>query len=415
LLAPLLTLALGAVTSAAGPAPAPPTIVVKGSDTIGGELGPDLAKAFSAASPGVTVRWEALGSATAFVGLFDGTADLGASSRSVNAAEMARAKELGIDLREYVLGYDGIAVIVHPSNPIRSLTVAQLAALFSGKVESWSELGGPSVRPVLYGRPSYSGTHAFFKERVVRRGDKKATDEYAPRVVPLEQSGAIVAAVAADPAAVGYVGMGWVKAGVASVAVAPEAGAPSVAPTAEAVRTGRYPLYRPLLLYSRGDPQGELRRLLQFALAGEGRKLVAAHDFTPVDAPAAVFRTAPAEGRAAGERPAVRLHRIYFGAGRATIDRAAEPTLELIAREQARSAGRVHVVGHSDSAGAPEANARLAWGRAAAVAESLVRRGLHAEQLLVEVRASDAPLASNGTAAGRQANRRVDVELLPAR
>jgi phosphate transport system substrate-binding protein len=122
------------------------SVQVKGSDTIGGKLGQDLARAYMARHPEVEVRWEALGSATAFVGLLDGSAQLGASSRTVKESELADARKMGVELREYVIGYDGIAVIVHPDNPVSALTVAQLSDVFTGKVRNWSEVGGPPAQ-----------------------------------------------------------------------------------------------------------------------------------------------------------------------------------------------------------------------------------------------------------------------------
>ena len=112
---------------------------VEGSDTIGGALGIAIAEAFHAQYPEARVEWEGLGSSTAFVGLFDGSADLGASSRAINEAEAAEAKRQGVRLREYVIGYDGIAVIVHPDNPIASLTVQQLSEIFQGRISDWRQ------------------------------------------------------------------------------------------------------------------------------------------------------------------------------------------------------------------------------------------------------------------------------------
>ena len=119
-------------------------IVVKGSDTVGGELGPALAKGFEALHPGAHVRWEALGSKTAFGGIFDGSAQLGASSRPVSPAELAEATRLGIKLQELIIGYDGLSIIVNPMNPLPSLTMQQLSDLYSGNVQNWKELGGIS-------------------------------------------------------------------------------------------------------------------------------------------------------------------------------------------------------------------------------------------------------------------------------
>jgi phosphate binding protein len=410
--AALLLLLLASASPGAG-APVAPTLTVKGSDTIGGELGPALARAFEAATPGVTVRWEGLGSATAFPALLDGTADVGAASRSVNADELARAREAGVELREFVLGYDGIAVIVHPSNPVASLSIEQLSALFAGKVGSWRELGGAELRPALYVRPAYSGSHAFFKDKVLRRGVRGGTEEFAPDAHVVEHSEALLAAVARDPSAVGFVGMGWVRPGVAALAVAARAEAAPVRASLETVRNGSYPLYRPLLLYTRGEPQGEVRRLLQFILAGEGRKLVAAHDFVPADVPEPVQRKPVAE-RGAPAAP-VRVHHILFGSGRATLGPAAAPVLDLVAMEALERHARLRVVGHTDGQGRSAKNRSLAQARAEAVAAALVRRGLRREAFVVDVPVVDAPLATNDTPEGRRANRRVDVEILAAR
>src|SRR5262249_50709883 len=156
-------------------------------------------------------RWEALGSGTAFVGLLDGSAAIGAASRSVKADELAAAKRLGIELREYVLGYDGIAVVVHPGNPIAELTVGQLSDLFTGKGANWRELGGPDLPVHRISRPSYSGTHAFFRDKVLRRGNDKGPEDFTPGTEIVEENGAILKKVAADPAAVSYLGLGWLS------------------------------------------------------------------------------------------------------------------------------------------------------------------------------------------------------------
>jgi ABC-type phosphate transport system substrate-binding protein len=400
---------LGALAAA----PSGTTIRVKGSDTIGGELGPALARAFEAASPGVTVAWESLGSATAFGGLLDGSADLGASSRPVSDDELARTRELGVELREFVLGYDGVVLIVNPSNPVRRLTIPQLSALLSGAVRSWAELGGKDLKPRLYGRPRYSGTHVFVRDRVVRRGERGAPDGFAAETLELEHSAALVTAVAKDPAAIAYVGMGWVRPGVAPLAVAPAAGAPYVSASVETVRSGAYPIARPLLLYTRGEPRGELRRLLQFALAGDGRKLVAAHDFTPPDVGVLVQRAPEgAPARSAPLAPAV--HRVPFAQGSAALGDAERARLVPLAAEARRTGARLVVTGNCDSVGDPARNRLLARARASAVARAMIALGVRRDAVRVEERGADAPLATNGTAEGRRANRRVDVELRPA-
>jgi phosphate binding protein len=395
--------------------PAAQVITVKGSDTIGGELGPALAQAYQAAHPGVTIHWEALGSATAFPGLLDGTAQLGASSRSVNAKELALARESGVELKEYVLGYDGIAVIVHPSNPVRQLTVEQLAALFGGRITRWSELGGADLAVKRLSRPTYSGTNAFFKEKVVRQGRKEAREDFAPGTTFVEKTEEIVQAVAADPATVGYVGMGYVKPAVAALGVAPGEGKPYVVATVETVRAGTYPIYRPLLLYARGEPQGELRQFLSFVLGAEGRKLVASHDFTPSDVASPLAK--PSRGTPPPPTPAAaspRIFRVFFGFGETTVGAEGRATLAQAA-VVAREGGRVRLVGHADAVGPAQVNREVSDLRVKAVADRLQRLGVPSERLQVEARGADEPLATNRTPGGRKENRRVDVEVLPHR
>jgi phosphate transport system substrate-binding protein len=419
----VLALALLAALAPATPRAAEPTepsagpsvITVKGSDTIGGELGPAIAKAYMATHPGVSIQWEALGSATAFPGLFDGTAQLGASSRPVNSKELAQARESGVELKEFVLGYDGIAVIVHPTNPVKQLTLEQLAGLFSGKTASWREVGGRAVPVKAFGRPSYSGTHAFFRDKVVRLGKKEAKDDYTPGTTFLEKSEELVQAVAADPAAIAYVGMGYVKPGVRALGVAAGEGQPFFTATLETVRAGTYPIYRPLLLYTRGEPQGELRRLLAYLLGPEGRKAVASHDFTPSDVASPLAAAAPAGGATtAPAAPASRHFRVTFAYGEAGLSADAQATLAQAA-QAAREGGKVRLVGHADALGSATSNQRVAAARVKAVADQLKRLGVPADRLQVEARGADEPLATNSTSAGRKENRRVDLEVLPRR
>jgi ABC-type phosphate transport system substrate-binding protein len=361
------------------------------------------------------VQWEGLGSATAFTGLFDGSADIGASSRTVTPEELARAKDLGIALKEYVLGYDGIAIIVNPANPVRQLTIAQLSSLLSGGVSSWKELGGNDEKPSLYGRPTYSGTHAFVREKVVRRGDKASTAGFAASTVAYEHSAELVDAVSKNRAGVAYVGMGWVRPGVLALAVAKEAGAPFVTASAESVRTGAYPISRPLLLYTRGEPQGDVRRLLQFAIAGEGRKLVASHDFIPPDVSAIVQRAPPvAPAASVNAAPRSILH-VAFASGSSLVSPREHERLAPLAKEALRTRARILLTGNTDSSGDAAANGRLARERVRAVARALGQLGLHWDHLRFEYRGADAPLATNETSGGRRENRRVDVELLRAK
>jgi phosphate transport system substrate-binding protein len=401
-------------------------VQVKGSDTIGGILGQELARSFMAQHPGVEVKWEALGSGTAFVGLLDGSAQLGAASRSVKEGELADAKRMGFELREFVIGYDGIAVIVNPANNLGEVTLAQLSDLFTGKVRNWSEIGGADLPVHLISRPSYSGTHVFFRDKVLRHGNDKGPEDFAATVDVTEENGAILQKVAQDRSAISYVGIGWVKPQVKTLAVAPAPGKPGIRASVETVRTGTYPIYRPLLMYSSGEPQGPARELLSFILSAAGQTVVAKNDFVPTDAPAALAADparAPAPNAATGSTGStgskaaaaapVRF-RVQFAVGGTSLDSSARDTLDQVA-EICKSGGRrLLIAGHADATGSRAANERVSLARANAVASYLAARGVPRNAVLVAAHSSDEPVASNGSAGSRRQNRRVDITLVSA-
>jgi phosphate transport system substrate-binding protein len=388
------------------------TVRMKGSDTIGGALGPALAEAFSQRRPDVTVTVEALGSSTAFGGLFDGSADLGASSRPVNGKEIAEAQRLGVALVETVIGYDGLAVIVHPDNPIAALGIDEASRLFRGEVTSWRELGGPDLPVRRLSRPTYSGTYEFFRDKVVRRGDSKAAGELAADTHFLESSREIAEAVAADPGAVAYAGLGWVGEGVRAVPIRAGAGGQAIAPTVDTVRDGSYPIYRTLLVYTRGAPRGDAAAFLAFALSKDGQALTEKHGFV---APgpgaeaelAALIATGPAAEPAAAAPTLVT--RIGFAASSSTIAAADRAALRALGQELRPGGVRLLVVGNADAEGARTSHDAIAAARARAVADVLRQAGVPADRITVEAAGSSRPLESNNSRSGRSHNRRVDV------
>jgi phosphate binding protein len=410
-----LVLTFGAVSVAAAAAATGEVVRMKGSDTIGGKLGPELARVFRASRPEVEFEIDALGSSTAFIGLFDGSAQIGAASRTVNEKELARAKELGLRLNETVIGYDGVAVIVHPSNPISSLSVAQLAELFTGSITNWRQLGGTDTAVRLISRPSYSGTHAFFKERVVRRGNAKGSEEFAPATEFIEENGAILDAVAGDPRAVSYVGLGWLGQKVKALSVAAQSGEPAAEPTLANVRAGSYPLYRPLLMYVRDDAPAIALEFLRFVLSPEGAALVQAEGFVPPDRTGMLpgFLAAPRAG--ASGTQASELVRIGFAFNSSRPRAEDHARLVEVARKLAAGHHRATLVGHADGKGPADVNRRIALARATVVADELARLGAPRDAMRIESAGADAPVASNTSAAGRAENRRVDISLVPVR
>jgi phosphate binding protein len=277
--------AFGGSAHSSGEALGPARIRIKGSETIGGALGPALVRAFQQDHPGVEISIEAKGSGTAFVGLLDGSADLGAASRPVNDRELAQAALAGVVFHEFVLGYDGIAVIVHPDNPVRELTLDEVARLFTGQVGNWSEVGGRPGQVHAFGRPSSSGTRSFFRDKVLRRDDPKRGDDFSSVVREFERNEDIIEAVVRDSQSVAYVGLGFVQPRVRALSLARVVGEPSFLPDKRTVAEERYPIYRSLLLYFCGQPSGSTACFLRFALSQQGQTLVAEHGFIPSDTP----------------------------------------------------------------------------------------------------------------------------------
>ena len=155
---------ISALTAARGDA-----IVIKGSDTLGAKLVPQLAEQFKAQHPGTTFDVAAEGSATGFAALIDKTAAIGMASRPAKPEEIANGKAKGVDLKETIVAYDGIAVIVNTANSIKGLTKKQVEQIFTGEITDWSAVGGSGGKISVYTRNTSSGTYAEFKELAMKK------------------------------------------------------------------------------------------------------------------------------------------------------------------------------------------------------------------------------------------------------
>lgn len=252
------------------------SLQIKGSDTMV-NLCQAWAEAFMAKHPQVNIAVTGGGSGTGIAALTAGTCDLAACSRKMTPKEVAAATANGHAPREFTVALDGLAVVVNPVNPVKQLTIPQLAELFTGKIQNWKGFGGSDRAVVLLSREINSGTHVYFKEHVLGSGQ-----EFAPEALLLSSSQAIADEVATNPDAVGYYGMGYLNPKNAVVGVAKTSADPYVTPSIATVRSGSYPISRPLLLYANGEPQGLVKAFLDFTLSPEGQVVVKETDFVPV-------------------------------------------------------------------------------------------------------------------------------------
>jgi len=257
------------------------SIQVKGSDTMV-NLGQAWAEKYMENNPGDFVAVTGGGSGTGFSSLISGTCDIAMSSRNIKDKEITLAKRRGINPNEIKVALDGLAVVVNPKNTVSKLTLDQLAQIFTGKIASWKDLGGPDSKIVILSREVNSGTHVYFKEHVLRKGSPDGKEEFAPSALMLSSSQAIADEVAGNPEAIGYYGMGYISAKQKAVSVAGDQNSEYVTPTIDNVIKGKYPISRPLFLYTNGQPQGLVGKFVNFVLSKEGQEIVLKTDFVPV-------------------------------------------------------------------------------------------------------------------------------------
>ena len=247
-------------------------VTVRGSDTFV-VLVQRWAERYAKDNPGVSVEVSGGGTGTGIAALTSGTTDVATASRSMTPSERRSIEKLGPRVVETVVALDAIAIYVHESNPIETFDVATLKNVFRGKANDWSELGGRSAPIVLYSRESSSGTYAYFKEHVLEKED------FAAEAQALPGTAAVVQAVAHDPNAVGYGGVASATRGVRVVAIRTAKGV--FGPTLENARSGRYPLSRPLFVYTRSDASPSVTSFVAWLTGAEAQELAQGAGFFP--------------------------------------------------------------------------------------------------------------------------------------
>lgn len=257
-------------------------IQIKGSDTMV-NLGQAWAEKYMEKNTGDFIAVTGGGSGTGFSSLISGTCDVAMASRSIKDKEIVLAKAKGINPNEVKVALDGLAVVVNPNNPVSKLTLDQLANIFTGRVSNWKEVGGKDEKIVILSREVNSGTHVYFKEHVLRKNDPNSKEEFVPSALMLSSSQAIADEVAGNSAAIGYYGMGYISKKQKPLFLAKDEKSEYEAPTIENVINGKYPISRPLFLYTNGIPGGLVKKFVDFTLSKEGQDIVLAIDFVPIN------------------------------------------------------------------------------------------------------------------------------------
>ncbi len=254
-----------------------------GSDTIV-NVAQAWAEEYAAVDPTVSVEVSGGGSGTGIASLINGTVDIANCSRQVEPQEIALAKKnTGKEPREFMVGYDALAVYVHKSNPLVSIALDQLAEIYGegGKLTKWSQLGvkmpAGADEIVRVSRQSNSGTYHYFREAILGKGrDFKLGSR------DMHGSKDVVELVSTTPAAIGYSGMGYATPNVKMLPVARKAGEEAYAPNVENTLNHRYPIARPLYMYTLGEPGGAVKKYLDWIHSEEGQKILAQSGYVPL-------------------------------------------------------------------------------------------------------------------------------------
>ncbi len=253
-------------------------LVIKGSDTLGAKMVPQVAEAFRAVNSGVVFEIAAEGSTTGIAAITDSTADIGMSSRRARPTEISAALAKGVTMKPIVVSYDAMAVIVNEANPVTKLTLRQVEQIFAGDVKDWSAVGGSAGAFSIYTRNTSSGTYQDWKDLAMKKRD------YAGSSQKMAGNEQIAAEVGKNPSGVGYVGIAYTHApGVRVVGIVLKDGK-VVLPAVETVHDKSYPYARPNFFYTNGEPTGLAAQFVEYLLSADGQAIVAKSGFVPVSA-----------------------------------------------------------------------------------------------------------------------------------
>jgi phosphate transport system substrate-binding protein len=199
------------------------------------------------------------------------TADIGMSSRDLKSSEKSKYP----NLKEHCIAKDAIVMIVHPSNPITSLTKEQIKMIYNGTYSNWKQLGGKDYPIVVIGRDSASGTREFFYDHVMNKTD------FIKTLYEKNSNGAIKQTVMNNPNAIGYVGLGYIDSTVKVIKIKMDN--LTITPTLETVKSGEYPISRNLNFITDGVPTGLAKEFIDYIKSKDGQKIVEAEGFVPLN------------------------------------------------------------------------------------------------------------------------------------
>ena len=253
----------------------------KGSDTLV-NVAQAWAEAYQQVHPTVVVAVSGGGSGTGIAALINGTVDIANSSRAIKDKEIELAEKNGQHPLQHVVGYDALAIFLHADNPIDEITIGQLKDIYvdGGTAMAWTDLGVevPGCKDqeiVVVSRQNNSGTYAYFREAVLGEADFRIGTR------DMHGSKDVVDLVEKTPCAIGYSGLAYATDHVKMPCVAETAGATCVAPSVITAVDGSYPIARPLIMYTNGEPTGEIGAYMDWIKSDEGQCIILNKGYAP--------------------------------------------------------------------------------------------------------------------------------------
>ncbi len=260
----LLLMSFAASTALAG------NIVIKGSTTVL-PIAQKVAEGYMKQNPDVKISISGGGSGNGIKALIDGSTDIADSSRFIKDKEVKLAVEKGAYPVPFAVAYDCIVPVVHPTNSIVNITMAQLKDIYAGKIKNWKDIGGPDRPVVVISRDTSSGTYEVWHEKVMNK------ERVYPGTLLQASNGAVCQAVAKNQNAIGYIGLGYVNQDLKPLMVNRIVG------SATTTLNGTYPISRPLFMFTPGWPKGDVLNFINFVIHPEkGQKYVAESGFVPL-------------------------------------------------------------------------------------------------------------------------------------
>lgn len=251
-------------------------VQLKGSDTIL-NLSQKTAEEFMKEHPHSRISVTGGGTGTGIAAKINKTIDIALASREMKDSEFESAKKNGVNVKEVVIAYDAITIVVNKNNKIDNLSMEQLRDIYLGKINNWKEIGGPDKKIIVISRDSSSGTHLYFKEHVLRKGKSKGKEEFGKEVLFLPSNESIKQEVSNSEGAIAYLGLGYIDASVKPIAIE------NVHATVKTVKDKTYPIARAVYWYVNEAIDGVAKDLVDYMLSDKGQKIVVKEGFVPIN------------------------------------------------------------------------------------------------------------------------------------